>query len=78
MLPGGADVEQLVVIVRAQILDPAKHGGAVLCEVAADIECRAGESGRNHGIILLIVNAFLKKKIVIIIITSIKRRGIYG
>lgn len=49
VLPGGADVEQLVVIVRAQILDPAKHGGAVLCEVAADIECRAGEGGRNHG-----------------------------
>ena len=49
VLPGGADVEQLVVIVGAQILDPAKHGGAVLGEVAADIECRAGKGGRNHG-----------------------------
>ena len=49
VLPGGADVEQLVVIVGAQILDPAKHGGAILGEVAADIECRAGEGGRNHG-----------------------------
>ena len=49
VLPGGADVEQLVVIVGAQILDPAKHSGAVLGEVAADIECRAGEGGRNHG-----------------------------
>ena len=49
VLPGGADVEQLVVIVGAQILDPAKHGGTILGEVAADIECRAGEGGRNHG-----------------------------
>ena len=49
VVAGGADVEQLVVIVGAQILNAAEHSSAVLGEVAADVERRAGKGGRNHG-----------------------------
>ena len=49
VIPGCADIEQLVVVVGSQILDAAEHRRAVLREVAADVERRAGKSRRHYG-----------------------------